>query len=636
VPPRLVITSLLCLLGAACWIYPFFDLTINPAFNSDSAMTLTAITERVPLSENIFQWGGTRTGLALGAAGWVFFRIFGPLHLTDFLAVANSLLFVIGCSAFVRWSFRGRSHFILLPVGLLLVLANFNTPLTSISFAFTVTDIAHRPELLPLLVLLSWVFLLLGEEQAYGGRRWWILSGSGLLLGIVATWVSDVALIAGLILVCLGLIRARVLRARYPWETAVIWLCSVATLKLLRKISVYGGGGDLLYQLPSREDIRLLLGTALLNLWSLLTPATWLVVLLILLLLGIALATSRRSSQPLGRERTVWQSVSLLAMGMMALLLPLGSKWVFLNSVHPRYFAPGALLLCIGAAQGGIVLFQHLLHSRRQPVAGAAIMALLFVPLAFTGLQTAKVHRDMLAAGKSATYRAGEIIIASDVRAIVGSFWDSYVYVLARPGFLKAAPTETISRISVANTLTVLGMSRLAWIERDPAKFQSIMKLRGVEFTESDSQPPASLPTGAYFKRYTPTGIIGLEFGSADCRIYLREGWSVAERDASHSWSRMAGPQSIIELPLRPEGTYEMEISASCLAPSREAVEISVVAMGQSLESFHAGPEGYLKSRLILPPSKNGEWIRQIEFRLPPGVSPEKIAFERIHLSLQR
>lgn len=634
--PWPAIVSVLCLMGAVWWIYPFFNLKINPVFNSDSAMTLTAITEHVPLAENIFQWGGARTGLALGALGWIFFRIFGAGHLTDFLGVANAVLFVIGCSVFARARFRGRNSYILVPAGLLLVLANFNTPLTSISFAFTVTDIAHRPEIVPLLVLLSWVFLLLGEEQAYGGRRWWILSGSGLLLGMVATWVSDVALIAGLILVCLGLFRARVLRARYPWEIAVIWLASVATLKLLRKISVYGGGGDLLYQLPSREDIRLLLGTALHNLWSLLTPATWGVVGLIALSLAICLARDRRVSGSFLQERALWHSLGLLTIGIVALLVPLGSKWVFLSSVHPRYFSPGALLLCLGAAQGEVCLLERLLRPPQRPLAGAAIVALLVIPLAWTGAQTAKVRRDMLAAGTSAAYRAGEIIIASDVRAIVGSFWDSYVYVLARPGFLKAAPTQTVSRISVSNTLTVLGMSRLAWIERDPAKFQPIMKLRGVEFTEADNQPPVPLPTGAYFKRYTPTGRVRLEFGSPECQIYLREGWSAAERDASHSWSRMIGGRAVLELPLRGEGTYEMEVLMNRLEPSREAVEITVVSMGQPLGTVSFAGDKGLKSKLILPPQKGGTGPRRIEFRLASDVTLGTIAFEQAHFLRQQ
>jgi hypothetical protein len=647
VVPWPVITSLLCLIGAVCWIHPFFDLKINPAFNSDSAMVLTAITEHVPLSENVFVWGGTHTGPALGALGWIYFRIFGALHLTDFLGVTNAVLFVIGCSAFVQLQFRGRGSLILLPAGLLLVLANFNTPLTSVSFAFTVTDIAHRPEVVPLLVLLSWLFLLLGEEKPFSGARWWIRSGLALFLAVVATWVSDLALIAGLIFVCLGVCRAWLLKLRYPWETAVIWLCSVATLKLLQKISVYGGGAELLYQLPDREDVRLLLGTALLNVWSSLTPATWVVVMLIGIFLGIALITSRRASHPLVRERALWQAVSLLAMGIIALLVPLGSKWVFLSGVHPRYFAPGALLVCIGAAQGGVCLFQHLMRPQWRPLAGATIIALLGVPLALTGDETAKVRRDMLAAGKSACYRAGEILIASDVRAIVGSFWDSYTYVLARPGFLKAAPTETVSRISVSNTFRVLGMSRLAWIERDPGKLQSVMNLRGVEFTESDSQLPARLPTGAYFKRYTPNGIIRLEFGRPECRIYLREGWSGDETDATHSWVWAMGRRAAIEIPLRADSAYQLEIIASAVPRPEGGQELTVTSGGQSLAPLLFGTDGRLARKVLLPPVKEGTGLQRIEFRFAYAMSPGKeqasgesrnlaVAFERATFVLQR
>lgn len=627
---------MLFLIGAVCWIYPFFDLKINPAFNSDSAMVLTAITEHVPLSENIFQWGGARTGLALGAVGWIFFRIFGAEHLTDFLSVTNAVLFVIGCSALVQLRFREWLSHIMLPAGLLLVLPNFNTPFTSISFAFTVTDIAHRPEIVPLLVVLSWVFLLLGEEQAVGSRRWCLLSGLGLLLAVGATWVSDLALISGLVFVWLGIYRAWFLRRRCPWETAVIWLCSFGSLKLLRRLSVYYGDSDPLYSLPGREDLRLLVGTALRNIWSLLTPATWGVVGLTGLSLAICLVRCRRVGEPFIQDRSVWQAIALFAIGIVALLVPLGSKWVFVNGVHPRYFAPGALLLCLGAAQGAICLLRHFLCPPRQLLAGTAVIGILLVPLASTGLQTVKNRRAMLAAGKSACYRAGEMLIAADVGAIVGSFWDSYTYVLARPGFLKAAPTETVSRMSVSNTLTVLGMPRLAWIERDPAKFQSIVKLRGVEFTESESEPPTLLPTGAFFKRYTPTGIIRLEFGSADCRLYLREGWSDGERDASHSWSRMLGPRAVIELPLRREGTYEMEITTTKLESHPQSVEIAVSSTGQPLGSFRAGAEGHLKSKFILPPPSEEKWSRQIEFRLPPNERPESIRFEKAHFSLQR
>lgn len=67
---RLVSAALF--LFAIYWIYPFFNLRVNPVFNSDSAIVLTAITQRIPLAENLFQWGGARTGFALGALGAIF------------------------------------------------------------------------------------------------------------------------------------------------------------------------------------------------------------------------------------------------------------------------------------------------------------------------------------------------------------------------------------------------------------------------------------------------------------------------------------------------------------------------------------------------------------------------------------
>ena len=179
--PWHLLIVLLSFVIAVWWIYPFFNLKTNPAFNSDSAMVLAAITEHVPLSENIFIWGSARTGSALGALGWVYFRTFGALHLISFLGFADAILFVVGCSVFIQARIGVKSCLVIVHVGLLLVLANFNMPLTSVSFAFTVTDVAHRPEALCLLVLLSWFLLALGEQKPLADADWWPCVGMALL-----------------------------------------------------------------------------------------------------------------------------------------------------------------------------------------------------------------------------------------------------------------------------------------------------------------------------------------------------------------------------------------------------------------------------------------------------------------------
>jgi hypothetical protein len=646
--PWHLLVVLLSFVIAVSWIYPFFNLKTNPAFNSDSAMVLTAITEHVPLSENLFQWGGTRTGLALGAVGWVYFRTFGALHLTSFLGFADAILFVVGCSVFIQARIGGKSCLVIAPLGLLLVLANFNTPLTSVSFAFTVTDIAHRPEVFCLLVLLSWFLLALGEQKPSAHANWWPCVGLVLFLSMVATWVSDLAVIAGLALVLVAMGRAAILKLRFPWEAPAILLCSVCVLKLVRRLSVYGEATNYLYQLPDREMVRALLGTAVLNLWSTLSPATWCVIALIALFLTIAIVAGGQRRHELIQGRPLWHTINLFSMGVVGLTVPLGSKWVFLNEVHPRYFAPGALLLCIAAAQGGAFLVQHLLGPRPRPFVAGGIVALLFFPLAVTGKGTAQVRRDILMSGTSACYRAGEILAGSGVRGILGTFWESYTYVLARPGFLKAAPTETVSKISVANTLQVLGMSRIAWIDRNPSKLQSVMNLRGVSYRESDNSPPILLPTGAYFKRYAPVGVLQIKFGQPEYRIYLRQGWSRDESDASHSWTWAVGRRATMEVPLRADATYELEIVAAATPRLEGPQEMAIRTDGRLLGRLQFGADGRFFQKLLIPPRKENRGTRQIEFEFAYAVSPPKdavvsgesraptVAFEQANFTEQR
>ena len=646
--PWHLLVALLSFVIAVWWIYPFFNLKTNPAFNSDSAMVLIAITEHVPLAENIFQWGGTRTGCALGALGWVYFRTFGALHLTSFLGFVDAILFVVGCSVFIKARIGGKSCLVIVPGGLLLVLANFNMPLTSVSFTFTVTDIAHRPEALCLLVLLSWFILALGEQEPLAHASWWACVGLVLFLSVVATWVSDFAIIAGLALVLVAIGRAAILKLRFPWEAPAILLWSVCVLKLLRRLSVYGTATNYLYQLPDREMVRALLGTAILNLWSTLSPATWCVIALVALFLAIAIIAGGRRRHEFIQDRPLWHTINLFSMGVVGLTVPLGSKWVFLNEVHPRYFAPGALLLCIAAAQGGAFLVQHLLGSRPKPFVAGGIVALLFIPLAVTGKGTAQVRHDIWVSGTSACYRAGEILAGFGVRGILGTFWESYTYVLARPGFLKAAPTETVAKISVPNTLQVLGMSHIAWVARDPTTLQSLMNLRGVSYRESDNSPPILLPTGAYFKRYAPAGVLQIKFGQPQYRIYLRQGWSRDESDASHSWTWAVGRRATMEVPLRADATYKLEIVAAAAPKLEGPQEMAISIDGRLLGRLRFGADGRVFQKLLIPPRKDNRRTRQIEFEFAYSVSPPKdavvsrksralsVAFEQANFTEQR
>jgi len=604
------------------WIYPFFDLKRNTQFNSDSAMVLTAITEHVPLSENIFQWGGTRTGLALGAVGWIFFRFFGAVHLTSFLGLVDALLFVIGCSVFVRPRFGGRKHLFAIPAGLLLVVANFNKPLTSASFTFTATDIAHRPEGICLMVFLSWFLLGLAEHKLKYNAHWWLRAALVLCLSLVAVWVTDLALVAGLVIVLIAMGRAVILKLRLPWEGLAILLCSAGVLKLLRKLSAYGGDINYLYQLPERELFRAWWPAALRNLWNNLSPATWCVIALVAIGLAVVLVAAKQQRCELIQDRAFWHTVNLFLIGVAGLIVPLGSKWVFLNEVHPRYFAPAAILLCVAAAQGGAFLFQHWSGLRPRPILVGGLAALLFVPLILTGRETARERRQILNSPLSSPYQASVTLAGTGVRGILGAFWESYVYVLARPGFLKAAPTEIVARISVPNTLQVLALPRVAWIDRNPANLKPVMNLRGLSYRELDKSAPVVLPTTAYFKLYARDASLRIQFGQPEYRIYLRQGWWGDESDESHSWTWAVGKRAILEVPLRSDSTYLMKVVAAAAPGLDGRQEMTVSDDGHSVGRLQFDTDGRLQQELLIPSRRENRGTRQIEFQFAYAKSP--------------
>lgn len=645
---RYVAASVVAILLGAWCIYPFVNLKTDPAFNSDTALVLTAAAERVPLAETLFTWGTARSGSAFVILGAIYFRIFGGAPLINFLSILNAVVVVLGCCVFLETREKDRRQpcLLLLPAGLLLVAANFNLMPSSVTFAFTITDLGHRPELMALLAFQSWLFLSLERFRPLQQSEWWARALPALVISVIATWVSDLALIAGFLFASVTIVRAFCLKLRRPWETLAIWLGSGLSLLTLRRFSAHGSVETRqLFKFPESEKIREMLGGALQNLFSNLSWPTWMAIALLGLSLGgWAMARLARDGV-VPRQRTFWQAVNLLIVGAAALLIPFFNNWVFDNGAHPRYFSPGALLLCVGASQGAVFLLREALP--RRGILVAPVLTLLLLPLIFHGAQVVRVRHDLVTAGKSQWYRASEQLMDAMVRGVIGPYWDSYAYVLARPGWLKATPEEGHWDRSVSNTMTVLSMPCFAWIARTPGLLQPVMHTRGLELTEVNPEPPKQLATGAWFKTYKP-GFLRVKFGESNTRIYLREGWSGDERDESHSWVWAIGRRAVMEVPLAGGERYLMELKATSIGKPGQRQEMAVSVDGRSLGTLPFDEAGRLEQALSLPPTSNGSRKRRIEFDFAYAVSPKSldqnsiddrnlaVSFERADFSRER
>lgn len=604
-------------LFAAWWMSPFFDLTRNPAFNSDSALVLTAATEHVPLRENLFQWGAARNGWPLAMAGKAFFKCFGPQHLLTFIAITNTLLFTIGCTVFVPAKISGRNSFLPIPAALLIVLPNFWTGFTWTSFAVTVTDIAHRPEAVPILLVLSWTMMSVGDYDRWT-RKWCVRIVGAVILGITGAWVTELALVATLMFAIIAIVGAWVRRLRLPWESLAVWPCTVIGLQILRAISAYGATENRqLYKLVDRETFQRLLGTAVVNLFSNLTPITWLVILLCLGSVAVLVVLRPKIGRPWVYSRLPWHCVSILGLGIAALILPFGNNWVFGNDVLPRYFSAGALLLCVGVFQAGLFFLQQPMPARwKWPLTIGAIVVLL-LPAFTTGKQTLQVRRELY--DQSLVFRASTMIAESGARAVLGPFWDSYVYVIANPGSIKAAATTDVKG-SPTNTLRVLGTSPVAWVDRDPARLSAVMSCRGVEFGQITEAAPVALPTNAYFRLYVPTGNVRIECGLAEYQVYFTYGWLRTENSENYPRLWAIQKTAALSVPLQKQLSYRLDLSA--VTPNLEHPQkITVKSQGVSVGSVSSDSDGRLAGTFILPPTGQAG-PRSIEFEFAEAFSP--------------
>lgn len=607
------------LLVAAWWLRPFFDLRINPQFNSDSAMVFAAITERVPLAENIFQWGSARNGSLLVLSGWIYHALLGHWRLVDFIWIINLGLFLLGCCTWIRTAGGDKPSYIIAPLALVAVLPNFYQTLSINNFTTTVTDIAHRPESLFLVVLISWLSLSLADHRGPARRRGLRIAATAIVLA-AAAWVTDAALVYGAIFVALMFFRAWLCRSRFPFELIGTWLFGWLVMRVLRTISIHGAWQMReLYRFPDAAAIRQWLGSAVLNLWGTITPATWLGVFVMAGAIVTTLLVRGRPRPVIqGEDKILWHAINLYCAGIAGLLLPFASKHVYDNHMHLRYFSPAALLLCVAAVQAAVALFQLSVKTRR-PLIFASFAGLALLPLVSTFPEHIKVRQQLAAAGESNLYKAGVMLRKHGVREIIGPFWDSYAYLLSNPGYFRAMPTETISRIGTWNSLRVLGGARIGWIAQDPAELKPVMTLRGVEFRERDASAPFQLPTGRFCKTYKPTGVIQLKFGEPESNLFLRDGWSEFGRDTTHSWAWAFLPRATMELPLNPKRRYEMEVTGT--AGELPCNEIRLLCNGQLIATWAPQAGSAFSERVLLPETSSGEKFRRLEFQF--GAAPQ-------------
>ena len=130
---------------------------------------------------------------------------------------------------------------------------------------------------------------------------------------------------------------------------------------------------------------------------------------------------------------------------------------------------------------------------------------------------------------------------------------------------------------------------------------------------------PITLPSGAYFRMYVPTGNVTIECGLAEYQVYFAQGWLRTESEGNYPRLWAIEKRAVISVPLQRQLSYRLDFSA--VTPNLEHPQkITVKSQGVSVGSVSSDSAGRLAGTFILPPTGQ-PGPRPIEFEFTEAFS---------------
>ena len=609
-------------------IYPFVDMTKAVYFNSDSAIVLNMIVENTPLPENIYYWGQARRGNLIFLLAKIYVWILGTAHLLPFITLLLAFSVALGFSVPLILEDSDRKlQCLFLPLGFIFLIPSF-IPVPDIhTLEYATLDIAFAPEYL---FLLSMVILFALRKFIHSPKGYLSL----IIFSALASWINDLTVIF-LILLAIAFTGVDVLVKKriqlWYWGNGVISMGWVALLKNLSPYhSEYLG-------FATWDQVRSYLGEAIYNLYHFLPSLVWIGIIILngfffLLWLYFWLQYERNDGIV---TFYFFHWLSLFSLGIFGLIIPLFNGWFYANLAHPRYFVTGVQLLFLASSVSILAIWRIFLIGKRKILFTLCTMGVLLA--LFTTLEKGshllRERKEGMFSSTSLIFQSGELLSNSGCEAVIGTYLNSYVYVLGGLGKLKATVFEGELDRSPSNTQKVLNLKNICVIGDTPSAFEPSYSLKDkILIDRADPKGPIRLPDGKFFKPYVtvdkisylslnPVTVEEIVLGDKNSSIYLLNGFSGPEGKDDNRFRWSEGSESEMVIPLRENTPYRVLITAFPARSSHKVQTMEIYLNGSFVGTLVLDSPTYKDYTVIFPAEKVRN-LNKIRFKYAYVVSP--------------
>ncbi len=609
-------------------IYPFVDPTKAVYFNSDSAIVLNMIVENTPLTENIYYWGQARRGNLICWLAKIYFGILGTTYLLPFITLLLAFSITLGFSVPLFLENPGRKwRFFFLPLGFIFLIPTF-IPFPDINtLEYATLDIAFAPEYL---FLLSMTVLLALRKFIHSSKGFLPL----MVFSALASWINDLTIlflaILALAFTLVDFLITKRIRMWYWWNGGT----SLGLVSLLKNLSPYHSE---YLGFATWNQVRPYLGEAIYNLYHFLPPSVWLSVG-VLNILFFSLWLYIRFWYRIRDAISIFYFflwLSLLILGVSGLIIPLFNGWFYANLAHPRYFVTGVQLLFLASSVSMLAIWRIFLIGQRKilfSLCTTGILLALFTTLE-KGNHLLKERKEGTFSSTSLTFQSGELLSNSGCEAVIGTYLNSYVYVLGGLGKMKATVFEGDLDRSLSNTRNVLNLKNICVVGDTISDFEPFYSLKDkILIDRADPEGPVRLPDGKFFKHYvtvdkitylslTPIAVEEIVLGDKSASIYLLKGFSGPEGKEDNRFRWSDGMESEMIVPLQENTSYKVLITAFPFRISNKVQTMEIYLNGSRVDTVVLGSSVYKDYEVVFPAEKV-KALNKIKFKYAYEVSP--------------
>ncbi|HWP46471.1 MAG TPA: PA14 domain-containing protein [Candidatus Limnocylindrales bacterium] len=609
-------------------IYPFVDPTKAVYFNSDSAIVLNMIVENTPLAENIYYWGQARRGNLICWLAKIYFGLLGTTGLLPFITLLLAFSITLGFSVPLFLEDPGRKwKFFFLPLGFIFLIPTF-IPIPDIhTLEYATLDIAFAPEYL---FLLSMTILLALRKFIHSSKGFLPL----MVFSALASWINDLTILfLAILAVAFTMVDFFVnkkIRMWYWWNGGI----SLGGVSLLKNLSPYHAE---YLGFATWNQVRPYLGEAVYNLYHFLPLSVWLsigILHMFFFLLWFYIWFRYRINDAISIFYFfLW--LSLLILGVSGLIIPLFNGWFYANLAHPRYFVTGIQLLFLASSVSILAVWRIFLIGQRKilfSLCTTGILLALFTTLG-KGNHLLKERKEEMFLSTSLTFQSGEVLSNSGCEAVIGTYLNSYVYVLGGLGKMKATVFEGDLDRSLSNTRNVLNLKNICVVGDTISDFEPFYSLKDkILIDRVDPEGPVRLPDGKFFKHYVtvdkitylslnPVTVEEIVLGDKSASIYLLNGFSGPEgkEDNRSRWSD--GMESELIVPLQENRPYKVLITAFPFRISNKVQTLEIYLNGSRVDTVVLDSPVYKDYEVVFPAEKV-KALNKIKFTYAYGISP--------------